>query len=124
MASGRVGIGGARVGLAAGPSGFVEGLVDAWSSDSLKLKASLSFFCLPLLFNRCLSSRSIPRGFSTTRFVLEFSYIALSSTRRWPFLEVKPAEFWFGGGVGGGGWWWCVVVVDDGDGCDRNEREA
>ena len=64
---------------------------------------SLSFVCLPLLFNRCLSSRSILRGFSTTRFVLEFNYIALRSTRRWPFLEFKLAEFWFGGGVGGGG---------------------
>ena len=51
MAGGRVGIGGARVGLTAGPSGFVEGLADAWSFDSLKLKASLSFVCLPLLFN-------------------------------------------------------------------------
>ena len=45
MADGRVGIGGVRVGLAAGPSGFVESLADAWSSNSLKLKASL--FCLP-----------------------------------------------------------------------------
>ncbi|KAK9990416.1 hypothetical protein SO802_025401 [Lithocarpus litseifolius] len=35
---------------------------------------------------------SILRGFSATRFVLEFSLIALRATSRWPLQQLKPAE--------------------------------